>query len=100
MSSRYNLLRPLVASALREDLPMGQPQPEPLYTVDEYLTIERAAEERHEFVDGRIYAMAGESGDHGDITVNIVVSLASQLKGTPCRARSKDTKVRSGPELK
>jgi Uma2 family endonuclease len=44
-----------------------------------------------------IYAMAGESGNHGDITVNLVVLLGSQLKGKPCRVRTKDTKVRSGP---
>ena len=78
---------------------MRSPQRQPHYTIDEYLKMERAADERHEYVDGGIYAMAGESGDHGDITVNLVALLATQLKGKPCRARSKDTKVRSGPIL-
>src|SRR5258708_35761417 len=76
---------------------MGLPKPKPMYTVEDYLTIERASEERHEYLDGQIYAMAGESGEHGDISVNLIASLATQLKGTPCRARTKDTKVRSGP---
>jgi Uma2 family endonuclease len=67
-----------------------------LYTVDEYLTLERAAAERHEYLDGQIFAMAGESDAHGDITVNLVITLGSQLKGRPCRVRTKDTKVRSG----
>ena len=40
--------------------------------------------------------MAGETDVHGDISVNLVISLGSQLKETPCRARTKDTKVRSG----
>lgn len=70
---------------------------EPSYTVDEYLALERTSEERHEYLDGEIYAMAGESAAHADITVNVVISLGSQLKGKDCRARSKDTKVRSGP---
>jgi len=80
---------------------MGLPQlqPKPLITVDEYLALERTAEERHEYLDGQILAMAGESGEHGDITVNLVVTLGTQLKGTPCRARTKDTKVRSGPSV-
>jgi Uma2 family endonuclease len=65
------------------------------YTVDQYLAIERKTEERHYYLDGEIYAMAGESGAHADISANIVGSLVSQLKGTPCRARTKDTKVRS-----
>jgi len=68
-----------------------------MYTVDEYLALERASEERHEYLDGQIYAMADESGEHGDISANVAGSLVSQLKGTPCRARIKDTKVRSGP---
>lgn len=62
--------------------------------------MERAAEERHEYIDGQIYAMAGESAEHADITVNLVASLVNQLKGSSCRVRSKDTKVRSGPDPK
>ncbi len=79
---------------------MGIPQPKPHYTVSQYLTIERATEERHEFVDGRIRAMAGESGEHGDISGNAYASLHTQLRGKPCRVRTKDTKVISGPELR
>jgi Uma2 family endonuclease len=69
------------------------------YTVDQYLAIERAADERHYYLDGEIYAMAGESDAHGVITVNLVGSLFNQLRGTPCQVRTKDTKVRSGPIL-
>ena len=68
-------------------------------TVEEYLSMERAAEERHEYLDGLIYAMAGESLEHGDICTNLVSELRTQLKGTPCRVLSKDTKVRSGSAL-
>jgi Uma2 family endonuclease len=68
-----------------------------LYSVEEYLAIERASEERHEYIDGCIFAMAGESGEHGDICVNLVGTLHAQLRDTPCRARTKDTKVHSGP---
>lgn len=68
-----------------------------MFTVDEYLALERSSEKRHEYLDGQIFAMAGESGAHADITVNLVALLAAQLRGTPCRVRSKDTKVRSGP---
>jgi Uma2 family endonuclease len=80
---------------------MGLPQRtgKTAYTVDQYLKIERAAEERHYYLDGEIYAMAGESSEHGDISVNVAVALANQLDGTPCRVRTKDTKVRSGPIL-
>ena len=65
-------------------------------SVEEYLSMERASEERHEYIDGRIVAMAGESGAHADISTNLVAEVSVQLRGTPCRARSKDTKVLSG----
>src|SRR4030095_183857 len=76
------------------------------FTVEEYLAFERASEERHEFLDGVIFAMAGsaspqamagESEDHGTICMKLSISLGLQLRGTPCRAFSKDTKVCCGP---
>src|SRR5436853_7901529 len=76
---------------------MSLPQSQPLYTVEEYLALEREAEERHEYLDGFIYAMAGESPNHGAICVNLVAQLHNQLRGTPCQVFSKDMKVRSGP---
>lgn len=76
---------------------MSVPQTQLRYTVEEYLALERASEERHEYLDGEIYAMAGESLAHGDICMNLSREVSAQLKGKPCRALSKDTKVRSGP---
>ena len=75
-------------------------QSQPSYTVEEYLTQERASEERHEYLDGQIYQMAGESEQHGDICVNVVSELRGQLRGGPCRVWTKDTKVRSVPTAK
>lgn len=72
-------------------------KPEGLYTEDEYLALERASQERREYLDGQIYLLAGESEAHGTICTNLTIEVGSQLKGTPCRAFSKDTKVRSGP---
>src|ERR1051325_5197340 len=81
----------------REETPMGAPKLQPRYTVDEYLALERAAEERHIYLDGEIIAMAGELLPHGQITVNVVLSLGTQLKGKPCQVLTKDTKARSEP---
>jgi Uma2 family endonuclease len=76
---------------------MALPQSQLIFTEEQYLEFERSAEERHEYLDGHIYKMAGESGEHGDISANLVGIMVNQLRGTPCRARTKDTKVRSGP---
>jgi Uma2 family endonuclease len=68
--------------------------------VEEYLALERESEERHEYLDGQIYAMAGESPEHGAICTNIGGQLYAQLRGKPCQVFSKDMKVRSGPAPK
>jgi Uma2 family endonuclease len=71
-----------------------------LFTVDEYLKLERSSDERHEYLDGHIYLMAGESLEYGDICINLAREVSAQLRGRSCRVLSKDTKVRSGPEPK
>jgi Uma2 family endonuclease len=75
---------------------MSLPQSHILYTVEEYLEMERASEVRHEYLDGEIYEMSGESITHGRICTNIVVTLGGQLRGKQCEVFSKDMKIRSG----
>lgn len=79
---------------------MAAPREKLLYTVEEYLEMERAAEERHEFVDGHVYAMAGESLEHSRICINLAITIGGQLRGKPCEALSPNMKVRSGPFIK
>jgi Uma2 family endonuclease len=76
---------------------MSLPHTRLRYTVEEYLALERASAERHEYLGGEIYAMAGGSPAHGAICTNLVAEIRNQLKGTPCQAFTKDLKVRSGP---
>jgi Uma2 family endonuclease len=69
-----------------------------ILTEDEYLKFERAALDRHQYLDGEILEMAGASGARSDISVNVLVSLANQLGDSPsCRVWIKGTKIRSGP---
>ena len=76
---------------------MALPKTEFLFTVEEYLAMEREADERHEYLDGIVYAMAGESDEHSEICANLSWLLGTQLRGAPCRMRIANTKVRSGP---
>jgi Uma2 family endonuclease len=70
----------------------------PIYfTEEQYLKIERGAEEKHEYLDGEIFAMDDETEAHNIICVNLTCEIVSQLKDRPCRAFAKDLKVRSGP---
>ena len=64
------------------------------YTVEEYLVFERGAEEKHEYVDGQIIAMAGASREHNIISGNVFGELRNQLKGSNCEIYINDMRVR------
>jgi Uma2 family endonuclease len=74
---------------------MSLPQSQSLSTAEEYLAFERAAFERHEWLDGLIYGMAGESPQHSLISANLIISLGTQLRGNPCAVFSPNMKVYS-----
>ncbi|HEX8131336.1 MAG TPA: Uma2 family endonuclease [Pyrinomonadaceae bacterium] len=61
---------------------------------EEYLTIERRAEYKSEYVDGVIYAMAGGSERHNLIAANLIIAIGAQLRDRPCRIYPSDLKVR------
>ena len=61
---------------------------------EEYLTLERQAEFKSEYMDGVVYAFAGGSERHNLIVANIVITLGGQLKGRPCKVYPSDLKIR------
>ena len=67
---------------------------ERLYTSEEYLAFERAAEEKHEFINGEIIQMAGASREHNLIGTNITVALGFRLRGKACELYANDMRVR------
>jgi Uma2 family endonuclease len=69
------------------------------FTAAEYLAFERASDERHEWYDGVIYDMAGESPNHRRLRINLTRMLSTHLRGHPCEVFGSDTKVCSGPKL-
>jgi Uma2 family endonuclease len=68
----------------------------PAITAEQYLQLERASEMRHEFLDGLMYAMAGESRDHSSICFNLATETGAQIKAGKCQGFSPNMKVRAG----
>lgn len=62
-------------------------------TVEEYFAMEDALTEKHEFIDGVVYAMAGADFPHNQITANALVSIGSFLRNSNCRIYGSDLKV-------
>jgi Uma2 family endonuclease len=63
-------------------------------TVEAYLELEERSENRHEYVDGQLLAMAGETGEHEDIVFNIVTALRPIAQAKGCRLRGPSVKLR------
>ena len=71
--------------------------PQVRYTPEQYLEMDRKAEHRSEYVNGEILAMAGASGVHNRITLNIGAALTALLRGTPCEPFTSDLRVAVSP---
>ena len=69
-------------------------QSQHLISVEEYLEGERVSEIRHEYVGGKVYAMAGASDDHNRVAINIVSQLVERLRGKRCEPFGADMKLK------
>lgn len=65
------------------------------FSPEEYLEFERESDTRHEYLDGRVFAMAGESLSHSRICQNLAGETRNKLKGKPCESLSPNMKVRT-----
>jgi Uma2 family endonuclease len=62
-------------------------------TVEEYLEMEDASSEKHEFIGGEVFAMAGAGFPHNQITSNAHGEIWQFLKNKSCRVYGSDLKV-------
>lgn len=60
----------------------------------DYLAFERQSEERHEYLAGEVFALAGASLAHNQIVANLIATLLPGLKSHGCGAWSSDLRVR------
>lgn len=65
-------------------------------SVDDYLRLEERGEQRHEYVNGVVYAMVGGTARHNMIATAISSALREHLRGTSCTVFMSDMKVQGG----
>jgi Uma2 family endonuclease len=65
----------------------------PRFTPAEYLAWEGQQEFRHEYVDGEVYAMTGDTINHSKIAANLITVLKNHLRGSGCQVLTSDAKV-------
>jgi Uma2 family endonuclease len=62
-------------------------------TPDEYLRLERATLEKHEYIDGQMVAMSGANRKHRLITMNIQTALRANETASGCVVDNSDTRL-------
>ena len=70
---------------------------QPRLSVAEYLQAEEAAEVKHEFHHGELFAMVGASAPHDLIATNLITRLNIALEGRDCFVFSGDMTVEVDP---
>jgi len=78
---------------------MGLAKLKPYLSVEDYLIGENDGEIRHEYIYGEVYAMAGSSDRHNQISGNIFVKIFSKISGSgSCQVFMTDMKLQADAE--
>ena len=59
-------------------LPLEKP---PTFDAEAYLAWEESQAEKHEYINGEVFAMVGVRQSHGTATLNFAFALRRELKG-------------------
>jgi Uma2 family endonuclease len=65
----------------------------PKLTPVEYFAWEEKQTEKHELIDGEVYAMSGGSKNHSLIAVRLVTLFANHLEGSGCEVGNSDLRI-------
>jgi Uma2 family endonuclease len=63
------------------------------FTPEEYFDWEAQQMEKHELIDGRVYAMTGGTRNHSEIAGNFLAIVKPHLRGKGCRTYNSDCRV-------
>lgn len=72
---------------------MGQAVHQPVFTAEDYLAWEPAQLDRHEYLDGEVFAMAGAEDRHVTVALNPAIALRQHLGASPCRTYISDMRL-------
>ena len=76
-----------------KDWAMGRAVQTPIFSATDYLAWETTQPERHEFIDGELFAMAGAEDRHVTVSMNLAFGLRQHLSGSPCRTYMSDMRL-------
>jgi Uma2 family endonuclease len=76
-----------------KDIAMAQAAQNLVCTAADHLAWESAQRDRHEFLGGEVFAMAGADDRHVTVACNLYIALRQHLSGSPCRTCMSDMRL-------
>ena len=72
---------------------MGHAEQNAVCAATDYLTWEASQTERHEYIDGEVFAMVSAEDRHVTVAMNLAFAVRQHLTGSPCRTYMSDMKL-------
>ena len=72
---------------------MAQTAQKTTFAAEDYLAWEPTQVDRHEYLDGEVFAMAGAEDRHVTVTMNAAFTIRQHLSGSKCRTYVSDMRV-------
>jgi Uma2 family endonuclease len=72
---------------------LAVPNNDHYFTPEEYFVWEAQQLEKHELINGRVYAMTGGTRNHSDIAGNIMTIFKTHLRGSGCKVYNSDCRI-------
>ncbi|HEV3325454.1 MAG TPA: Uma2 family endonuclease [Puia sp.] len=63
------------------------------FSIQDYLYLEEGSNNKHEYYEGTIFAMAGAKPEHNKIVFNVTRSMILQMQGKSCNVLGSDQRV-------
>ncbi len=73
---------------------MMNPALQTTFDAEAYLAWEERQVEKHEYIAGEVFAMAGARREHAVVSLNLAAAFKQRLRGGPCQAYVADLKLR------
>ncbi len=73
---------------------MGEPAARTRLTPEQYLALERSSEVKHEYAEGEIFAMSGDTRAHSLVAGNILGEIRSALSERDCEVHGSDMRLK------
>jgi len=69
--------------------------PKKLYSLEEYIQLEKSSEEKYEYFDGEVFAMAGGTINYERISKNLLRRLEEKLEGSTCETLPSNVRIKA-----